>query len=173
MAIIERYQPVALFIGILFTDENILKKVLSTIHSRFGEMPIASEQIEFAYTHYYEKEMGSPIYRMWIGSPEPRDPSELAGWKLISDEIEKENSNDGKRTINLDPGFVGLAKVVLASFKDHPQRLLHHRGVFAEIELIFQNGSWRDVPWTYRDYKDKPAKDFLLSLRTALHERLK
>lgn len=173
MAIREDFQPVAFFVGILFIDRNILSEALERMSAELGDLPMKSEPIPFEYTHYYEKEMGKPIFRMWAGSPEPRDPSMLASWKLITDKIERETSRENRRTINLDPGFVGLAKVVLASLKDHPQRMPLSDGVYAEIELIFQNGIWQDVPWTYRDYKDKPAKDFLFSLRKKLHEKIK
>jgi hypothetical protein len=150
MAEILPFQPIAPFFGILFIEKNILDNALAMCENIISPLDIKCEPIPFSYSDYYEKEMGKGIMRMWIGSSEPADPSGLADWKFATDKIERELAVNGKRAINLDPGFVGLSKVVLASLKDHPQRLPIERGCYGEIELIFQNMQWQNVPWTYR-----------------------
>lgn len=167
------YQPVLPFIGVLYRDEGTLSQAVEKLRSFLSPFDLKSEVISFSYTDYYENEMGAGILRCWLACTKLSDPADLAGWKLRTDKIERELSTDGRRRINLDPGFVGLSKVVLASLKDHPQRIPLHAGVYAEIELIFNNGEWDDLPWTYWDYADTPAKDFLRRVRSELYRRLK
>ena len=168
-----KFQPVAFFMGILYADETVRDKTLALAEVLFGPLELRTEPISFEYTDYYNDEMGEDIMRMWVGSPELADPADLANWKLATDEIEWQFTVDGRRTINLDPGFVGLSKVVLASLKDHPQRVPLKDGVYADIELIFKHDRWHTTPWTYPDYVDKPALDFLTKLREALLAELK
>ncbi len=173
MAEIAPYQPVLLFVGILFREEEVVNEAFRIMDEEFPPFDLKSETIPFGYSNYYDTEMGSGIKRCWVASGELRDPSKLAKWKLFTDGIERRLSIDGRRQINLDPGFVGLSKVVLASLKDHPQRVPLESGVYAEFELIFNNNKWDDLPWTYRDYADKPAKNFLTEVRSQLYHRLK
>jgi len=168
MAEVQPFQPVLPFVGVLYIEKTFCDRALNLVEGILGTLELKSEPIPFEYTHYYEAEMGAPITRVWAGSTELADPSELADWKLATDKIERELAVDDCRTVNLDPGFVGLSKAVLASLKDHPQRVPLKDGVYAEIELTFSDDNWRNVPWTYRDYADKPAKDFLMLLRERL-----
>ena len=57
-----------------------------------------------------------------------------------------------KRRVNLDPGYLLLSRLVLSTFKDFAHRIYLGRGVFAEVTLIFREGSFRPLPWTYPDY---------------------
>jgi len=54
--------------------------------------------------------------------------------------------------VNVDPGYVSLGKLVLASTKDHAHRLYLDRGVYGEVMLTYQQGCFRPWPWTYPDY---------------------
>jgi len=168
MATTEPFQPVLPFVGVLYVDESFRDGALTLAEDLFGPLDLRSTAIRFEYTRYYEAEMGDGIMRMWAGSREMADPANLADWKIGTDRIERELSSGGQRTVNLDPGFVGLSKVALASLKDHPQRIPVKDGVYAEIELIFKDGVWCALPWTYCDYADRPAEAFLTELRETL-----
>ncbi|MDD5174791.1 MAG: DUF4416 family protein, partial [Candidatus Omnitrophica bacterium] len=73
--------------------------------------------------------------------------------KILSNKIEKILSVNGKRTINIDPGYVDLAKLVLFSTKDYSHRMHVGRGIFAEVTLHFKDEKFTTWPWTYPDYK--------------------
>jgi hypothetical protein len=49
------------------------------------------------------------------------------------------------RPLNLDPGYLTEAKLVLATTKDRNHRLYLDRGIFAEVTLCYQRGGsgWR------------------------------
>jgi hypothetical protein len=54
--------------------------------------------------------------------------------------------------VNLDPGYVSLSKLVLATTKDYSHRIYVGSGMYAESALHFENGQWTAWPWTYPDY---------------------
>jgi len=173
MANLKPFQPVLPFVGILFRKSPQLETALEQIEKYLWPLNSFSPKIDFNYTRYYDREMGSGIIRMWAGSHRLADPSNLTEWKLATDKIEREMMEHGNRVVNLDPGFVALSKAVLASLKDFPQRIPLKNGVLAEIELTFMHNRWYDTPWTYGDYSDKPAKEFLYDLREILLWKLK
>jgi hypothetical protein len=59
------------------------------------------------------------------------------------------------RSVNIDPGYLDLAKLVLFSTKDYTHRIHVGKGIFAEVTLYFQDDSFNAWPWTYPDYKTK------------------
>ena len=80
------------------------------------------------------------------------DPARLPAIKLETNALEREMSEDGARRVNIDPGYVSLGKLVLASTKDHAHRLYLGQGIYGEVTLAFQQGRFRPWPWTYPDY---------------------
>ena len=76
-------------------------------------------------------------------------------------------SIDGKRCINLDPGYLTLAKIVLASTKDYSHRIYLKDGIHAEVTLIYSKETKEYLPNinTYNDYKDERHKKIFLLAR--------
>ncbi|MEM8680048.1 MAG: DUF4416 family protein, partial [Planctomycetota bacterium] len=57
------------------------------------------------------------------------------------------------RPLNIDPGYLTLSKLVLASTKNHAHRIYLREGIFAEITLRYQARAWQPWDWTYPDYR--------------------
>jgi hypothetical protein len=100
------------------------------------------------------------------------DPGQLVEAKLLSNAVEREMAmdRDGRtcRRVNLDPGYVTLGKLVLATTKDHAHRIALRDGIFAEVTLAYRGGRWEPFPWTYPDYRSGRYDAFLLSARESL-----
>jgi hypothetical protein len=73
-----------------------------------------------------------------------------------------------QRPLNLDPGYITLAKLVLASTKDFAHRLYLGRGIYAEITLHFRSGAWQPTQWTYPDYRRPDFQRFFVECRESL-----
>ncbi len=168
MASRAEFEPVLPFAGFLYIENDILLNAIELLQRVIPKLECSSPAIPFNYSDYYNKELGGCPSRIWIASSETADPSLLADWKIASNEIEAKLATSEGRRINIDPGFIGLSKVVLASCKDHPQRVPLRGGIYAEIELIFRLEGWKNTDWTYRDYADAPAKQFLFEQREYL-----
>ena len=77
------------------------------------------------------------------------------------------------RQVNLDPGYLDAAKLLLASTKDYSHRIYLSKGIYAEVTLYYQNGSYQPWPWTYPDYKTKEYAEFLQTARKTYLNQLK
>jgi hypothetical protein len=75
--------------------------------------------------------------------------------------------------LNLDPGYLTAAKLVLASTKDHAHRIYLRGGVYAEVTLNFRAGQWQMLPWTYPDYRRDDYQSFFTTCRELLMRRSK
>ena len=147
------HQPVKLVIGFIFRDESVFVAAKSRLIKRFGILDFESPPLEFTYTDYYQQEFGPSLKRKFISFAGLIDPAGLFRIKNITDNIEKKLSRQGKRSINIDPGYICLSKLVLATTKDFAHRVYLNRGIFAEITLSFRNKSFTVLDWTYPDYR--------------------
>jgi hypothetical protein len=121
----------------------------------FGAVDFESAPRPFDRTDYYEKEMGSGLSRVWISFRRLVHPEELANAKAVTNRLEMRFSGPGgKRTVNLDPGLLDESKLILASTKNHAHRIYLSHGIYAEVTMVYRDGAWRDLPWTYPDYRD-------------------
>ncbi len=95
---------------------------------------------------------------------------DLAALKCKTNDFEQTNAKDnGKRQINLDPGYITKDKFVLASAKDFSHRIAIGQGIFAETTLNFSaNGKIRRFSWTYNDYLLPQVQEILFFGRNLL-----
>ena len=149
------HQKVKLIIGFIFNDKAVLKKAESLISGRFGPIDLQSNIIDFLYTNYYNKEFGENLKRKFITLKKLIAPEKSYLVKLATSKIEHNLSKSGKRTINIDPGYITLGKLVLLTTKDHCHRIYLKEGIYAESTLKFRERSY--APWetTYPDYRSK------------------
>jgi hypothetical protein len=105
------------------------------------------------------------------------DPGCLADVKILTNRWEEEYAAAAglpePRPLNLDPGCLSLAKLVLASTKDHSHRIYLGQGIYAEITLFYSQQRWHARPWTFADYRRDDYQQFFLQGRTYLHQRIR
>ncbi len=161
--------PVKLFFGLIATGEQDFERAKQRLEHDFSHITCKSPVLPFDLTNYYEKEMGEGLLRQWIATETLILPDQLAEIKRYTNRLEWLFAHEGKRRVNIDPGYVSLSKVVLATTKDHAHRIYVGDGIYEEVTLVFRRHegfvSW---PWTYPDYRLDVAKKFFLELRTEL-----
>jgi len=148
-------QRVKLIIGFIYKDEAIFIKARDRLIKRFGRIDFQSEAIDFNYTDYYEKEMGASLKRRFVSFFKLIHIQDLYRIKLCTNRIEARFLMRNGRQVNLDPGYLDLAKLVLASTKDYAHRIYLRKGIFAEVTLNYRNNSFASNDWTYPDYRTK------------------
>ena len=104
------------------------------------------------YSDYYKAELGTPIRRKFIFFRKTIDPGTLCDIKLRTNDIEELLSTEGKRNMNLDPGYLTPYSVVLASTKNYAHRIYIGKGIYAEVTLLFRDNRYQPYLFTYRDY---------------------
>jgi len=158
-------QPAKLIIGALFNDKGLLHDVAYKLERRFGKIDVVSAWMDFDFTDYYAIEMGTPLARRMLVFKDLIEQSALAGIKLATNELEKSFTRDGKRCVNIDPGYLLYERFVLATGKNYAHRIYIGSGIYADLTLIFQQGAYQSLPWTYPDYGDGRMLSFLMQVR--------
>lgn len=140
--------------GLLSNELNLINSIESELNSNYDSTILKSSTILFNYTNYYEREMGKELKRLWIVTKKVIDLSSIADVKLFSTKLEKKFQMNAQRRINIDPGFLTLSNLILATTKNYSHRIYLKDGIFAEVTLIFHNNSFQTLEWTYPDYRD-------------------
>ena len=173
MGEIKKFINEKLIIGILLGKNCELSQVLSIISKEFGEIDYTSHPVDFTYTKYYTKEMGNDIKRYFVSLRNLSNPENLSKIKIITNKIEEKFSLNKNRIVNLDPGFLSLNRLILASTKNNGRRIPLQNGIYGEITLIYINKEFQPLEWTYPDYASKEYKEILSEIRTLYKENLK
>ncbi|MCX7882134.1 MAG: DUF4416 family protein [Brevinematales bacterium] len=167
------HEPVKLVVGILFSDEACYRKARERLLALYGPVDYECAPFLFTFTHYYDQEMGNPIYRSFVSFEKLISIEDLVDIKLTTNGIEEEFACEGKRRVNLDPGYMQMGKFVLATTKDQKHRIYLSRGIYAEVTLHYQKKSWQSWPWTYPDYASERYKEIFLQIRERYYEQLR
>jgi len=154
-----------LFAGMLYSEETFAEKALSMLVSEFGPVTMESGVFRWDHTGYYSDELGGGIRRRFAVFDRAISPEDIAEIKLSTNRMEKELSRHGRRRVNIDPGYIALSKIVLATTKNYCHRIYLGRGIYAEVTLWFREGTFRPTPFTYPDYRQQEYIDFFNSAR--------
>lgn len=175
MGRIKTPKPVKLFIGILVNNPEIWEQARKILETKYGPIDLQSDVWPFTYTDYYTQEMGPGLSRIFFGFQKLILPDELALIKHYTNDLEcqlaKEHAPPA-RPINLDPGYLSLSKVILATTKDYTHRLYIGQGIYAEVTLKYQDKKFGFWEWTYPDYRSKEYLAYFTQLREKYKEQL-
>lgn len=155
MGLIKRTSPVKLIIGLIYKEDTVFKKTKSILLKKFGTLDFESQNLFFNHTDYYEKELGKCLKRKFLGFKRLISPCALSKIKSATNQIENKFRQGSCRLINIDPGYIDMAKLVLASTKDFCHRIYLDKGIYAEVTLVFKNKSFVFWDWTYPDYRSE------------------
>ncbi len=162
-----------LIIGCLFSDERKLVSLKDRLREEFGPADFESRIFPFKYTDYYNREMGERIFRIFYSFKNHVNPEDLAAMKIKTNNIENEYTDGKCRSINLDPGLLNLSRLILASTKNNAQRVPLKDGIYAEVTLLYRQGRFVSLPWTYPDFKSGDYDEDLIKIRKKYNEFLK
>jgi hypothetical protein len=167
-------RKVKLFCGIIYSDESVKEKAFAELENKFGKIDFISKTINFEeFTSYYNAEMGSGLKRLWISFEPLICASDLAAIKIFTNHAEDLLAFEKKRRINVDPGYITAANVILASTKDFSHRIYIGQGIYAEVTTIYKKDGYVKLPWSYPDYMSPVSVDFLLNIRKVFMRRVK
>ena len=164
---------VKLFSSLFSTEKDLIDRAIDELVVLFGTPDVITPWLMFDRTRYYEREMGWPLHRRFITFRELISPEELVDKKLSTNKIEGKYSKDGKRRINIDPGYICLERLVLATGKNYTHRIYLSRGIYADLTLVFNKGTFKPLEWTYRDYSDAESIEFFNNEREKYKNQLR
>ena len=164
---------VKLISGFIFKDETVYERLKSLLEKRFGALDFQSVPLPFTYTDYYEKEFGTHLTRRFVSFKKLIPPEQLASVKVSTNRLETSFCRCSIRQINIDPGYLSLSKLVLASTKDFFHRIYIGKGIHAELTLYYQHKAFKNLDWTYPDYRTQEYHAIFHQIRELYAAQLK
>lgn len=165
--------PVLRICSCITRDKQLAGKAEQKLVSLFGRIALKSEWFPFDKSNYYSEEMGENLERIWFCFKKLTGAENLVKTRLITEEIEKEFLKETKRSVNLDPGYLDFGKLVLASFKEAPDKIYMGNGVWAHMCLRYRFGEFVAPDHSFPDFKDGRFNSFLLEARKKYRNLLK
>ena len=165
--------PVKFICAFIYADKDAYSKTEIILEKKFGKIDFQSQEIDFNFTDYYHQEMGKPLFRRFISFKKLRKASDFVAIKLFCIKLENKFAQKKQRRVNIDPGYINDAKLVLTTTKDFSHRIYLNKGIFAEVTLHFANGKFNYFPTTFPDYKTPQYTNIFLSIRKKYHKQIK
>ncbi|MCD6170228.1 MAG: DUF4416 family protein [Candidatus Latescibacteria bacterium] len=170
-------KPAALVMAIMADSLTRLEQAKISLMKRFGSIELESDPYPFVYSSYYEKEMGKGLTKQFLSFAEPIEMDKLREIKIATNRLEEDmaSKQEGRltRTVNIDPGYLSLAQLVLASTKNYSHRIYLGGGIFAEVTLVYRHGGFQPLYWTYPDYRTELARQFFVRVRGRLLSKIR
>ena len=105
------------------------------------------------------------------------DPGTIAEIKkqtnLRESQFGERREGELHRRINLDPGYLSPAKLVLATTKDYDHRIYLGKGIYAEVTLRYTEFSYQPCKWTYPDYREESHLKIFNEIRAIYMQQLR
>ncbi len=169
--------PVLLVAGLFSRHAAALDWARTHLEDAFGPVGLASPPYRFDQTDYYAPTMGTDLRKQFLAFRDLVDPACLAETKLRTNALEANLARTATyaepRPLNIDPGVLGLGKLLLATTKDQSHRVYLRDGIFAEVTLRYHAGAFEPWPWTYADYRLPRVLAFFKEAREFYRARLR
>jgi hypothetical protein len=176
MGEISEHYPVVLIAAISSRYQEGLEWSAEQAERAWGPIEKRSSVFNFNETSYYTQSMGSDLKKQFIAFERLIDPSEIAATKHLSNHWEEKFRSESEfpesRPINIDPGYITEAKLVLVTTKDRDHRIYLRDGIYAEVTLHYRGKGWISNRWTYPDYLRADFQEFFTGCRNWLREKL-
>lgn len=169
----KKHPPVKLVVGMISGRKPLFDTAQRELVAQFGFLDYESTLMPWECTDYYSRELGENLLRKFLAFERLIEPERLAEIKLFTNQLEAKFSEGRARRINLDPGYLDSAKLVLATTKNCDHRIYIGQGIFAEVTLYFQGKSFRAWEWTYPDYATPGYIAIFNQIRSLYREQMK
>lgn len=156
---------VKLVVSLFSGEQRLLDDAVRMLSERYGRADFISAPLPFAYTDYYTKEFGASLIRRFVAFERLVRPESLPDVKVWTNALEKRLSTGQQRRVNIDPGYLALAHLILATGKGYAHRPYLREGIYADLTLIYRGKSFHSLPWTYPDYAGGEVTGMLTRIR--------
>jgi hypothetical protein len=145
-------EAVKLIVSLFSGESQLLGDAIRALSDKYGKVDFTSASVPFVYTDYYTQEFGASLIRRLVAFDRLIRPDSLPDVKLWTNALERRLSAEGRRRVNIDPGYIARAHLLLATGKGYSHRPYLRDGIYADLTLIYRNKAFQSLPWTYPDY---------------------
>lgn len=176
MAEIKGFHPVKLICGMISSKDEFFRRAEERLVKFFGSVDTRSQHFAFDCTDYYELQMGKELKRGFVSFERLIAPERLSAIKvqtnILEDDIKRE-FEVSFRIVNLDPGYITQAALIMATAKDFSHRVPLQHGIYAHLEFLFRKNGIRKLNWTYPDFLKEGYQKYFLEVRKNYLRQLK
>jgi hypothetical protein len=176
MAEVKPFAPVKLITGIIASQEAVFAQAAEALTTIYGPVDLRSLAFPFDRTDNYERQMGKGLSRIFLCFLRLVPPESLSDIKVRTNALEEEiriSLAGASRTVNIDPGILTSAALIMATAKDFAHRIPLRQGIYAHLELLFSRNAVKLLPWTYPDFHQEGYQGFFLEARQAYLRQLR
>ncbi len=157
--------PVKFIASFLTNDKDLREHALHLLTDRLGKADHISEWYPFDNSTHYSAEMGDNLVRSFVSFEVLQPPEKLPDIKALTIQVEDKFRENGKRRINIDPGYVDHFKIVLASSKFATHRLAVAKSCYVDLLMYYDKGTFKPLPWCYPDLAGGTYEKDMLEIR--------
>ncbi len=178
MGIVRSAKPVKLIAAIMAVNTEKIADAAREMQTLFGDIDLKSDIFSFSHSHYYRKEMGDNLVKQFFSFAPLVQIDLINHIKLTCNNIEIQLSRNCEieakicRRVNIDPGYISPAKLVLATTKNYDHRIYIGQGIYAEVTLHYTKNRFQPWPWTYPDYQTDLSINFFKQVRAIYFQQL-
>ena len=165
MSVPQRAEDVKLIASLFSGDGGLLGEAIEAMSEKYGKTDFISAPTLFDYTSYYAREFGGSLIRRFVSFEKLVRPESLPDIKNWTNALEKSLSREGQRRVNIDPGYLAKAHLILATGKGYTHRPYLRDGIYADLTLFYEDKKFRRLPWTYPDYASDEVTGMLERIR--------
>ena len=158
-------EAVKLIASLFSGDGYLIGDALRGLSEQFGRADFISAPAPFDYTDYYAREFGGPLIRRFVAFERLIRPESLPDVKLWTNSLEQRLAAEGRRKVNIDPGYLAKAHLILATGKGYTHRPYLRDGIYADLTLAYRDKKFHPLPWTYPDYAGAEVTGMLIRIR--------
>ncbi len=161
-----------LFISILYSSDESLNAAEKCLNKKYGPVEKRTDPIPFDHNENFD-EIGPDLKKKFILFKKLIRREDIVNIKLFTNKTEEKLSEPNHRTLNIDPGYITLSNVFIASCKEFYHRTYMGRGVYLENEYRYASKKFIFWDWTYPEYKKKEYLDFFYAARKMYHDQIR
>ncbi len=164
--------PVKLYISLIYREEPARTEAKELMIRRWGAIESESDPVPYNPPDKLKEEMGIPLFRTFISFQRLIDPGEISLVKMGCIGLEERLRHQGKRLVNLDPGYVDSSKAIITTTHGGPAKLYHSAGIYLDMVLLFPKGKCQALPWSLPDFKAQTYDETFQALHTVYKTQL-
>ncbi|HPJ37094.1 MAG TPA: DUF4416 family protein [Spirochaetota bacterium] len=161
-----------LFTGIITNSDELLSRAEKVLIKKYGPVDFRTLKIPFTHTDYY-KSIGTNLFKTFFSFEKLIKREHIVDIKLFTNKLEDKISRGEKRKINIDPGYLTLSNVYLASCKEYFHRTYLAKGIYLENEYRYVAKQFEFWDWTYPDYRKHEYLSFFYNIRKIYYNQIR
>ena len=161
-----------LIAALLWNEAVNISEVYARLEKEWGPIDAYSAVYDFIHTGYYKDEFGERLKKQFVSFERLVDINTIPDIKILGNELENGFHTGQNRAVNIDPGYIANAKLVMPTTKNLPHRVYIGKNIYADLQLIYKKPTFQTILWTFADYKEPFNLEFFNKVRDRYMEQL-